>query len=105
MSRPVGKDGRVLNTRRVAEGRPGKGPSGPPPRETPDGDARELGVIESVYEGKGYGFLRGADGKTRFFHADTSEVNLRNLRPGDQVSYMPTQGPKGPRAIDVRREG
>lgn len=104
--REKGKDGRVVNKASGADrprGAARRKREGPPVEER-EGDERLRGTVTSVYGEKGYGFLQGADGQQRFFHATASEADLRNLRPGDDVSFIPTQGPKGPRAIEVRLE-
>lgn len=66
------------------------------------------GYIYSYKTDKNYGFLRGVDGKTYFFHrsavSDDDLFNqIRDLVPGKQipVTFEVAQGPKGPLAIGV----
>lgn len=66
------------------------------------------GVITKVFYGKGFGFLRGEDGVSRFFHA-TSVIPERDfdvVAIDDQVTFVPdSNGPGGnkERAFDVRK--
>lgn len=65
----------------------------------------QSGVVSAVYAEKGYGWLRGADGVGRFFHADACDQDLYKLKPGTKLRFKPVEAPKGPRAIQVRIEG
>lgn len=82
---------------------------GAPPADEPEGDGKpRRGVVTSVYAEKGYGFLQEAvgepdEGTQRFFHTTACEIDIRNLRPGDDVTFVPTKGSKGPRAIEIRK--
>ena len=50
----------------------------------------------------GYGFLTGSDGVDRFFHCDQLfGVKLADLRVGDWVTFVPSEGARGPRASNV----
>ena len=52
---------------------------------------------------KGFGFIDTGTGKDMFFHMSNLEgVRYEDLREGQRVSYTPGQGPKGPRAENVR---
>lgn len=77
---------------------------GAPEYEEREGEQRQHGVVTAVFPDKGFGFIE-CEGQQRFFHSTASEIDLRNLRPGDEVSFIPTKAPKGPRAIEVRKEG
>lgn len=62
------------------------------------------GRVKWFSEKKGYGFIIGDDGTDRFFHVKgvlDSKVPAR----GEQVTFRPTEGSKGPRAEDVTRDG
>ncbi len=66
------------------------------------------GYIHTYKSDKKYGFLRGADGKSYFFHrsavSDDDLFNqIKDLAPGKQipVTFEIAQGPKGPLAIGV----
>lgn len=52
---------------------------------------------------KGFGFIETGTDKDMFFHSSNLEgVRYEDLREGQRVSYNPGQGPKGPRAENVR---
>ena len=53
---------------------------------------------------KGYGFIAPDDGTPDvFFHQSALEADgNRSLQDGQRVEYTVTQGPKGPRAEQVR---
>ena len=51
---------------------------------------------------KGFGFIDGDKGDM-FFHSSSVEgTTFEELREGQQVEYEEGQGPKGPRAENVR---
>tara|TARA_R110002111_G_scaffold185031_3_gene250958 strand:+ start:85831 stop:86028 length:198 start_codon:yes stop_codon:yes gene_type:complete len=52
---------------------------------------------------KGFGFIADGTGKDMFFHSSALEdASFEELREGQRVSYNVGQGPKGPRAENVR---
>jgi cold shock protein len=52
---------------------------------------------------KGFGFIDAGDGKDVFFHMSALEgCRFDDLSDGQRVSYNMGQGPKGPRAENVR---
>lgn len=52
---------------------------------------------------KGFGFIDTASGQDMFFHTSCLEgVSFEQLYEGQQVSYTEGQGPKGPRAENVK---
>jgi len=60
------------------------------------------GTIKKLTE-KGFGFIDTGDGKDMFFHMSSLEgVQFEQLYEGQEVSYNAGQGPKGPRAENVR---
>lgn len=60
------------------------------------------GTIKRLTD-KGFGFIDDGSGKDMFFHSSAVEgVRYDELREGQQVSYNIGQGPKGPRAENVR---
>ena len=60
------------------------------------------GTIKRITD-KGFGFIEDGTGKDMFFHSSAFEdVRFDELREGQQVSYNVGQGPKGPRAENVR---
>lgn len=63
------------------------------------------GVIRTVVAEKGYGFIRGSDGVEYFFHRSGLEmttVRFEEIGEGQTVAFTPIEGPKGPRAIEIR---
>ena len=60
------------------------------------------GTIKRI-TGKGFGFIEDGTGKDMFFHSTSVEGGgYDQLREGQRVSYNVGQGPKGPRAENVR---
>ncbi|WP_166821876.1 cold-shock protein [Thalassoroseus pseudoceratinae] len=60
------------------------------------------GTIKKLTE-KGFGFIDTGKGKDLFFHLSNLDgVHYNDLYEGQQVSYEEGQGPKGPRAENVR---
>jgi CspA family cold shock protein len=62
------------------------------------------GKIGSLRADKGFGFIKGEGGKEFFFHQSAIYgEGIDNLREGDSVEFDVGEGPKGPRAENVRR--
>ena len=60
------------------------------------------GTIKKLVTDKGFGFIAG-DGKELFFHQSSVEgASFDELREGQTVEYSEGQGPKGPRAENVK---
>jgi CspA family cold shock protein len=60
------------------------------------------GTIKRLTE-RGYGFIDTGTGKDIFFHmSNVEEVRFEDLREGQKVSFTEGEGPKGPRAENVR---
>jgi cold shock protein len=60
------------------------------------------GTIKRLTD-KGFGFIDTGDGKDMFFHMSNVEgTSFDQLREGQKVSFTAGQGPKGPRAENVR---
>jgi cold shock protein len=60
------------------------------------------GTIKRVTE-KGFGFIDTGKGSDLFFHMSAIEgARFEDLQPGQRVTYDEGQGPKGPRAENVR---
>ena len=54
---------------------------------------------------KGFGFIAAANGTEYFFHHSSCVgTSFDDLREGQSVSFEVGQGPKGPRAENVRAE-
>ena len=59
------------------------------------------GTVARWLDGKGFGFIKGEDGKDIFVH--NSEIQGRNsLREGEKVEFEVTEGDKGLKAVNVR---
>ena len=63
------------------------------------------GSIRTIRAEKGFGFIQDATGKDYFFHRSAVYgEGLENLKEGDGVEFdLGNDGPKGPRAENVRR--
>ena len=61
------------------------------------------GTIKRLVSDKGFGFILADDGNEYFFHNSAcTGVRFDELREGQAVSFERGQGPKGPRAENVR---
>ncbi len=61
------------------------------------------GKVKFFNETKGFGFIKGEDGKEYFVH--TSGLNSGvSVDEGDDVSFEVEQGDKGPKAVKVSKE-
>ena len=62
------------------------------------------GTIRTLRVDKGFGFIKGDKGQEYFFHQSAIYgEGIGDLREGDSVEFEVGQGPKGPRAENVRR--
>lgn len=62
------------------------------------------GKVKWFNNSKGYGFITSDDGPDAFVHyADIVEEGFKALAEGDSVEFEMTEGPKGPRATNVRK--
>ena len=60
------------------------------------------GTIKRLTD-KGFGFINTGGSKDLFFHSSNLEgVRYDELQEGQRVSYSEGQGPKGPRAENVK---
>ena len=60
------------------------------------------GKIKRITD-RGFGFIEDGTDKDMFFHSSSvQEGSFDELREGQRVSYDVGQGPKGPRADNVR---
>ena len=61
------------------------------------------GTIKRLVTGKGFGFVAAEDGNEYFFHQSACNgVQFDDLQEGQAVTFEKGQGPKGPRAENVR---
>jgi CspA family cold shock protein len=60
------------------------------------------GTIKRITD-KGFGFIDNGTRQDMFFHSSAVEgVSFEELREGQRVAYNVGEGPKGPRAENVR---
>ena len=63
------------------------------------------GKIKRLVSDKGFGFVAAQDGTEYFFHQSAcTGTRFDDLREGQSVSFTVGQGPKGPRAENVKPE-
>jgi CspA family cold shock protein len=60
------------------------------------------GVIKRLMGDKGFGFIQDARGQEWFFHRSSTGDQFDRMREGAAVTFTEGQGPKGPRADNVR---
>jgi CspA family cold shock protein len=71
-------------------------------RTVPSGP-KVKGRVKKLVPERGFGFVRGDDGKEVFFHRSGLGANDYDaLSEGDVVEYVVQEGPRGPRAENVR---
>ena len=81
--------------------RGGRGRSNARPRVASGPKAR--GRIKKMVRDRGFGFIRGDDGKEVFFHrSGLNAGDYDALNEGDSVEYVIQEGPRGARAENVR---
>ena len=59
------------------------------------------GTIKRIVSEKGFGFVADEKGQEYFFHQSACQ-SFDSLREGQAVTFQTGQGPKGPRAENVR---
>jgi CspA family cold shock protein len=59
------------------------------------------GTVKRLVSDKGFGFVAAADGSEYFFH-QSGCAEFASLREGQAVTFQAGQGPKGPRAENVK---
>jgi CspA family cold shock protein len=65
--------------------------------------ASTTGTIKRLVRDKGFGFVAASDGSEYFFHQSACQgIQFDSLREGQSVTFDAGQGPKGPRAENVR---
>lgn len=63
------------------------------------------GTIKRFFFRKGFGFIENGDGAEYFFHYTDYSGDKRDLRPGLAVEFEPTEGDKGPCAVQIAVPG
>jgi CspA family cold shock protein len=57
------------------------------------------GEIKNINREKGFGFIRGTDGREYFFHRSACiGIEFEDLNRGREVTFDAEEGTKGPRA-------
>lgn len=65
--------------------------------------AQQRGTIKRLIRDKGFGFVAAEDGREYFFHqASCVDGSFDQMREGQALTFDAGQGPKGPRAENVR---
>jgi cold shock protein len=97
-------DGDRYSAPRSRSGR-GRGRRAPQQCTMPTGP-KVRGRVKKLVPDRGFGFVRGDDGKEVFFHRSGLGANDYDaLSEGDVVEYVVQEGPRGPRAENVRAIG
>ena len=95
----------IASDRYAAPRRPrGRGGARRPPaaRTMPTGP-KVRGRVKKLVPERGFGFVRGDDGKEVFFHrSGLAATDYDSLSEGDVVEYVVQEGPRGARAENVR---
>jgi CspA family cold shock protein len=61
------------------------------------------GTIKRLVTDKGFGFVLAEDGHEYFFHQSAcTDARFDDLREGQALTFEKGQGPKGPRAENIR---
>ena len=60
------------------------------------------GTIKKLIAEKGFGFINGDGGEIFFHHSALVGTTIEALQEGQRVEYDEGQGPKGPRAENVK---
>jgi CspA family cold shock protein len=60
------------------------------------------GTIKKLVTDRGFGFITGERGDVFFHHSALQATSIEALSVGQTVEYDVGQGPKGPRAENVR---
>jgi CspA family cold shock protein len=60
------------------------------------------GIVRVIHADKGFGFIKGSDGKDYFFHRSAlKNINIDQLQVKQEVIFEDAESDKGPRAEDV----
>ena len=60
------------------------------------------GTVKWFNDSKGFGFITAEDGTDAFVHhGDIQAEGFKSLAEGEAVTFEMTEGPKGPKAVNV----
>jgi CspA family cold shock protein len=86
-----------------ARGRGGRRPARRSATPAAPTGPKARGRIKKMVRERGFGFIRGEDGKEVFFHrSGLNASDYDSLNEGDLVEYQIQEGPRGARAENVR---
>ena len=61
------------------------------------------GNIRRLVRARGFGFIKSDGGQDLFFHrSDLQGVSFDSLKEGQSVEFEKSQGPKGPKAVNIK---
>ncbi len=60
------------------------------------------GTIKKLVSDKGFGFIKGDNGELFFHRSAVEGITFEELTEGQTVDFQEGDGPKGPRAENVR---
>jgi CspA family cold shock protein len=60
------------------------------------------GTIKKIVADKGFGFIKAQKGEFFFHHSSVQGASFDDLQEGQAVEFVEAQGPKGPRADQVK---
>lgn len=64
------------------------------------------GTVKKIIADRGFGFIRGEDGKEIFFHRSGLQgLTFESLQEGQAVEFDLEEAARGPRASNVRSPG
>lgn len=65
----------------------------------------ETGIVKFFDNKKGYGFIKSTKDIDYFVHYTSiiSDEEYKKLNEGDEVTFDPEEGPRGPSAINVKK--
>jgi len=62
------------------------------------------GTIRRLVRDRGFGFIKSDDGQDVFFHrSELQGITFDSLEEGQSVEFEKGQGPKGPKAVNIKR--